>query len=233
MEFLKQEQRCSASGELSNGHESEIDAESIFQEVSRLADNSDTRSVDELLREAELLLQHHNFMDNFSQNQKKKSKAAASLKSQSTIQMNSKYTKSIENVKPRNALNKLINGYLAPANLKDPAKTLNTPETPTPTNPLSNNSNNTFNAFVDNLPSESVISEESVPLDLRGNTTSSVKSSSSSNNTTGKDITTKQMDDDDTDDGTDTVSLFLQYYSILFGCEIITTVFFCEVCLTL
>ncbi|XP_037824184.1 uncharacterized protein LOC119612453 [Lucilia sericata] len=201
MEFLKQEQKCGGPDDLSNGHDSEIDAESIFQEVSRLADNSDTRSVDELLREAELLLQHHHFMDNFAQNPKKKnSKPAQALKTQtqSTIQMNSKYTKSIENVKPPNMVNKLINGYVDP-----------TPETPTPTNPLSTGSNNnTFNAFVDNLPSESVLSEESVPLDLQGTTTASVKSSSSSNNTTGKDITTKQMDGDDTDDGTDTQKLY-------------------------
>ncbi|TMW42790.1 hypothetical protein DOY81_012131 [Sarcophaga bullata] len=33
MDFLKQEQKC-ASGDSGNGHESDIDAESIFQEVS-------------------------------------------------------------------------------------------------------------------------------------------------------------------------------------------------------
>ncbi|KAM7347604.1 uncharacterized protein ACRADG_007150 [Cochliomyia hominivorax] len=210
MEFLKQEQKCGGPGELSNGHDSEIDADSIFQEVSRLADNSDTRSVDELLREAELLLQHHHFIDSFATTQKKKNSSkpntfALKTQTQSTIQMNSKYTKSIENVKPRSMPNKLINGYITPGNHKDPPKKSYTPETPTPTNPLSSNSNNTFNAFVDNLPSESVISEESVPIDLQANTTASVKSSSSSNNTTGKDITTKQMDGDDTDDGTDTI----------------------------
>lgn len=216
MEFLKQEHKCGAPGELGNGHDSDIDAESIFQEVSRLADNSDTRSVDELLREAELLLQHHNFLDSFVPTQKKKSLKSkeeifkVKSQSQNTIQMNSKYTKSIENVKPRNAANtKLINGYTTCQNEKISPKTSFTPETPTPTNPLSSNSNNTFNAFVDNLPSESVISEESAPLDLQANTTASVKSSSSSNNTTGKDITTKQMDGDDTDEGTDTVSLCL------------------------
>lgn len=213
MDFLKQEQKC-ASGDSGNGQESDIDAESIFQEVSRLADSSDTRSVDELLREAELLLQHHNYADHFNTHKKKKS-AKLSKATQSTIQMNAKYTKSIENVKPPITQTKLLNGYYPPIVLKDKQKVAQTPETPTPTNSigLRNGSNMSFKAFVDNLPSESVISEESIPRDMQGNaTTASIKSSSSSNNTTGKDITTKQMDDDDTDEGTDTVSDFFEMF---------------------
>lgn len=53
IEFLKNEKQC-----LVNGHtdDSEMDINSIFDEISRLSDNSDQRSVDEILREAEILL---------------------------------------------------------------------------------------------------------------------------------------------------------------------------------
>lgn len=52
LEFLNQEQKCLNSGE----NDSELDIESIFEEINRLSDESDERSVDEILREAELLL---------------------------------------------------------------------------------------------------------------------------------------------------------------------------------
>lgn len=54
MEFLNQEQNCLISTE--NDVTSELDIDSIFEEINRLSDESDERSVDEILREAELLL---------------------------------------------------------------------------------------------------------------------------------------------------------------------------------
>lgn len=49
IEFLNQEQKCM-------DNDSELDIESIFEEINRLSDESDERSVDEILREAELLM---------------------------------------------------------------------------------------------------------------------------------------------------------------------------------
>ncbi|XP_075157470.1 uncharacterized protein LOC142230726 [Haematobia irritans] len=228
MEFLRQEQKCSGGDGIStNGHDSEVDVESIFQEVSRLADNSDNRSVEELLREAELLL-HQNFMGNIRQPENKSTMVKANANGTSsqkltadkspapilatTIQMNSKYTKSIENVPPHSSLIKLINGY-APAStpLDDCSPPLMTPETPTVTYSLSDVGpsglgGNTFNNFINSLPSESVISKESPLLDMPEENTATLNQCSSNDNTT-KDITTKNMldGDDDTDDGTDTI----------------------------
>lgn len=51
IEFLNNEQQC-----LNADNESELDIDSIFEEINRLSDESDGRSVDEILREAELLL---------------------------------------------------------------------------------------------------------------------------------------------------------------------------------
>lgn len=236
MEFLRQEQNCYQAGgdTMTNGHDCEVDAESIFQEVSRLADNTDTRSVEELLREAELLLQHQNFMGDIRPTENKQTKpktkiAAGDAKlttpnsttipvvpQATTIQMNSKYTKSIENVHPRDTLIKLINGYVpASTPLDDCSPPLMTPETPTVTYSLSDvgaggggGGGNTFNNFVNNIPSESVISEESPLVELPEENTATLNQCSSNDNTT-KDMTTKNLmdGDDDTDDGTDTVSL--------------------------
>lgn len=52
IEFLNQEQKC--LNPIDN--DSELDIESIFEEINRLSDESDERSLDEILREAELLL---------------------------------------------------------------------------------------------------------------------------------------------------------------------------------
>lgn len=233
MEFLRQEQNCYQAGgdTMTNGHDCEVDAESIFQEVSRLADNTDTRSVEELLREAELLLQHQNFMGDIRPTENKQTKPKTKIVAgdvklttsnsttipvvpqATTIQMNSKYTKSIENVHPRDTLIKLINGYVpASTPLDDCSPPLMTPETPTVTYSLSDvgaggGGGNTFNNFVNNIPSESVISEESPLVELPEENTATLNQCSSNDNTT-KDMTTKNLmdGDDDTDDGTDTVS---------------------------
>lgn len=52
IEFLNNEKECLHLTD--NG--SEIDIDSIFEEINRLSDESDERSVDEILREAELLI---------------------------------------------------------------------------------------------------------------------------------------------------------------------------------
>lgn len=54
IEFLNQEQKCLIPTE--NDLTSELDIDSIFEEINRLSDESDERSVDEILREAELLM---------------------------------------------------------------------------------------------------------------------------------------------------------------------------------
>lgn len=54
IEFLNQEQKSLIATE--NDLTSELDIDSIFEEINRLSDESDERSVDEILREAELLL---------------------------------------------------------------------------------------------------------------------------------------------------------------------------------
>lgn len=54
IEFLNQEQNSLIATE--HDLTSELDIDSIFEEINRLSDESDERSVDEILREAELLL---------------------------------------------------------------------------------------------------------------------------------------------------------------------------------
>lgn len=54
IEFLNHEQKCLIPSE--NDLTSELDIDSIFEEINRLSDESDERSVDEIIREAELLM---------------------------------------------------------------------------------------------------------------------------------------------------------------------------------
>lgn len=56
IEFLKNEKQCNALNGVQDNDDSEVDIESIFEEINRLSDESDERSVDEILREAEILL---------------------------------------------------------------------------------------------------------------------------------------------------------------------------------
>lgn len=58
IEFLTHEQKC-----LAQDNDSEIDIDSIFEEINRLSDDSDERSVDEILREAEILLSRQEQFD--------------------------------------------------------------------------------------------------------------------------------------------------------------------------
>lgn len=52
IEFLNNERECLQLVE----NDTEVDIDSIFEEINRLSDESDERSMDEILREAELLL---------------------------------------------------------------------------------------------------------------------------------------------------------------------------------
>lgn len=61
IEFLNQEQKCLIPSEADLT--SELDIDSIFEEINRLSDGSDERSVDEILREAELLLSKQQQID--------------------------------------------------------------------------------------------------------------------------------------------------------------------------
>ncbi|XP_069966368.1 serine-rich adhesin for platelets [Bactrocera oleae] len=223
LEFLAREQECCT----------EADTESIFQEVSRLADNSDTRSVDEILREAELLMQQSIFGCTDRAAPCKQLKVSGGNKSKSNqlnqpqpnsavheqiqqspvatqnIKLNSKYTKRIENVSPTQKQmqtvphTRLTNGncthkekmksqkngleYSVLATADATLTATNTPQTPTAATPIGNQR---FDAFVDNLPSVSVISEESTPKDMQ------------TMMSTDADVTTMALlngDDDDTD----------------------------------
>lgn len=74
IEFLNQEQKCLHPSD--NDLNSELDVDSIFEEINRLSDESDERSVDEILREAELLLSKQKQIEsdlNRSQHDDKKS----------------------------------------------------------------------------------------------------------------------------------------------------------------
>ncbi|XP_059617143.1 centrosomal protein of 162 kDa isoform X2 [Phlebotomus argentipes] len=54
LEFLTHEQKCLEG--LLEGTSTDVDIESIFEEINRLSDNSDERSVEEILKEAEMLM---------------------------------------------------------------------------------------------------------------------------------------------------------------------------------
>ncbi|GAB0087194.1 hypothetical protein DMENIID0001_014750 [Sergentomyia squamirostris] len=56
LEFLSHEQKQKCLEELLEGSNSDVDIDSIFEEINRLSDNSDERSVDEILKEAEMLM---------------------------------------------------------------------------------------------------------------------------------------------------------------------------------
>lgn len=60
IEFLNHEQKCLVHD---TDVDSELDVESIFEEINRLSDDSDERSVDEILREAEILLSRQEHFD--------------------------------------------------------------------------------------------------------------------------------------------------------------------------
>ncbi|KAL7744772.1 hypothetical protein ACLKA6_007072 [Drosophila palustris] len=204
IEFLAKEQDCSIEP---------ADPDSIFQEVSRLSDNTDMRSVDELLLEAERLIQQQlrlgggdgdgdgdgDANGNYAvqlkpsaqvDRQTPSSSSPQSLSSpQNSIKLNTRYTRSIEHVKSSSQPKPGKPTSLSPKQAKAQESNVQTPQE------LSNSGN--FVAFVENLPSESVISEESTPKDMLNMRTPNG----------GEAIAQFQLEQlDNTDDDEDTVS---------------------------
>lgn len=216
IEFLAKEQDCN----IEPG-----DPDIIFREVSRLSDSNDTRSVDELLQEAERLIQQQlrlggaesagdmNCIDGLqlqfaADRQTPSSTSPLSLSSpQNSIKLNTRYTRSIEHVAMRSNAPTSPN---AKSNLPTTQTRTHSPNrTPTKTarveSPVAvpaaqtpkdhGNCAGSFVAFVDSLPSESIISEESTPKEMVNQTT------------TAEAMAQLQLEQlDNTDDDEDTVS---------------------------
>ncbi|KAL9880370.1 uncharacterized protein ACN2A1_011869 isoform 2-T2 [Glossina fuscipes fuscipes] len=196
LEFLKQEQNCyenGASSNVNNDHDSEADADSIFQEISRLADNSDTRSVDELLREAELLLKHQNVLE------KKHSSHTSFIQSSFTLESSAVKVKSKSFQTPKTEKMVLSNGNKNTSYSSSATTVVATPDSDTLTSTVANEECK-FNHFADNVPTESLISQESAPQVFNCNNTVI------SANNTSKDIDTQQqLNGEEPDEGTDTI----------------------------
>lgn len=200
MEFLAKEQDCGLA---------DPDPESIFQEVSRLSDSSDMRSVDELLQEAERLIQQQLRLGGITTDLQAAGDqsvedggggggagamgdaSSSPLSSpHSSIRLNTRYTHRIEHVPVSVSLSKPPKAIVAVASRATSTTTTFTTITSTSTatyattitrprscskssaSPTSlaqtpnPEASGVFAEFVDNLPSESVISEESTPKDL-------------------------------------------------------------------
>lgn len=203
MEFLAKEQDCGLA---------DPDPESIFQEVSRLSDSSDMRSVDELLQEAERLIQQQLRLGGITTDMQAAGDQAVKgvedggggggagavgdassspLSSpHSSIRLNTRYTHRIEHVPLSVSVPKPPKAIVAVASRATSTTTTFTTITSTSTatyattitrprscskssaSPTSlaqtpnPEASGVFAEFVDNLPSESVISEESTPKDL-------------------------------------------------------------------
>ncbi|XP_055843279.1 centrosomal protein of 162 kDa isoform X2 [Episyrphus balteatus] len=141
LEFLNKEQECFYG---SSRDTSEINDEIIFEQVNRLADNSDTRSVDEILREAELLINNQ---------------LVTSTTSASSVAAVVKGTNGgFENYKKSSLINSECGGHSV--------------DIVTPSCVVKESSNseivvNNFDKVVDNVHLDSVISDESTPKDMR------------------------------------------------------------------
>ncbi|XP_016981170.1 uncharacterized protein LOC108046119 [Drosophila rhopaloa] len=173
IEFLAKEQDC-------GGILTDPDPESIFQEVSRLSDSTDMRSVDELLQEAERLIQQqlrlggiapetessgpHVPSKTFGEEAAPGDGSSSSPQSSphSSIRLNTRYTHRIEHLPtPLPPKSAGINGKIRPRSGSKSSASPTSVQTP-----LDSNNGCGFAAFVENLPSESVISEESTPKDM-------------------------------------------------------------------
>lgn len=215
IEFLAKEQDC--------GGLADPDPESIFQEVSRLSDSTDMRSVDELLQEAERLIQQQLRLGGISteldsgnsepmealtartnggeEGSAASSSSPLSASPHSSIRLNTRYTHRIEHLPaPLPPKPAVANGKTRPRSGSKSSASSTAVQTPMEAMPQMNGSMEGhgngagFAAFVDNLPSESVISEESTPKDM-----------DMENNT----ATLAQLElqlQDNTDDDEDTVS---------------------------
>ncbi|XP_026848379.1 centrosomal protein of 162 kDa isoform X2 [Drosophila persimilis] len=227
IDFLAKEQDCGV----------DADPESIFQEVSRLSDNTDTRSVDELLQEAERLIQQQLRLGGLStdtvrnrlnahvsgaaddggggdsecngdagqgkdraksQNQTPSHTPSSSPQSSphSSIRLNTRFTHRIEHSppKPGGPVRALpVSSHSRP---KSKSSASSTPaQTPHELNGTldSQSGCEEFAAFVDNLPSESVISEESTPKDMHNTTAALAQLQSQLDNTDDDEDTMEEM----------------------------------------
>lgn len=224
IEFLAKEQDCNIEAD---------DPDIIFREISRLSDSNDTRSVDELLQEAERLIQQQlrlsggdggdiNFIDGLqlqfkagpvacplTDRQTPSSASPLSLSSpQNSIKLNTFYTRSIEtspNAKPSVDTPQSQTQTQTQTQTHSPIQTqrrgqierqTESPvQLPAQTPKDHSNCGGSFVAFVDSLPSESIISEESTPKDMQNHTI------------TAEAMAQLQLEQlDNTDDDEDTVS---------------------------
>ncbi|KAH8265709.1 hypothetical protein KR038_009019 [Drosophila bunnanda] len=194
IEFLAKEQDC--------GGLADPDPESIFQEVSRLSDSNDMRSVDELLQEAERLIQQQLRLGGIATDLDvghaesseplafrtnggagagsvaggdASSSSPPSASPHSSIRLNTRYTHRIEHVPaPLPPKTPVVNGNGGKARPRSGSKSSASPTSVAEMTPQMSGSTEGngactgagFAAFVDNLPSESVISEESTPKDM-------------------------------------------------------------------
>ncbi|XP_017869601.1 PREDICTED: centrosomal protein of 162 kDa [Drosophila arizonae] len=215
IEFLAKEQDCTLEP---------ADPETIFQEVNRLADSSDMRSVDELLLEAERLIQQQLRLgdgdgdgvgdgdidgdgDGDISCQLQMPSTTPSPQSlaspQNSIKLNTRYSRCISSsttttTTTTTTMSTIKSSTKSPCQAKVNAtnnkvtslgnSTASTP--PTAAEPLTN-----FVAFVDNLPSESVISEESTPKDLHNHT-------HNGGGTLARQLQLEQVDNTDDDEDT-------------------------------
>ncbi|XP_002036865.2 centrosomal protein of 162 kDa [Drosophila sechellia] len=174
IEFLAKEQDC-------GGILNDPDPESIFEEVSRLSDSTDMRSVDELLQEAERLIQQQlrlggivpkldalgpiappKSLGEEAATGGDGSSSSPQSSPHSSIRLNTRYTHRIEHLPvPLAPKTVAVNGRVRPRSGSKSSASPTSVQTP-----LESSNGCVFAAFVDNLPSESVISEESTPKDM-------------------------------------------------------------------
>lgn len=220
IEFLAKEQDCNIEP---------ADPDIIFREVSRLSDSNDTRSVDELLQEAERLIQQQlrlggdgggdiNCIDGMqlqfkagpvagplTDRQTPSSTSPLSLSSpQNSIKLNTHYTRSIETIPnakpsvgtPQSQTQTQTHSPIQTQRQGQIERQTDSPvQLPAQTPKDHSNCGGSFVAFVDSLPSESIISEESTPKDMQNHTI------------TAEAMAQLQLEQlDNTDDDEDTVS---------------------------
>ncbi|EDW82390.2 uncharacterized protein Dwil_GK25152 [Drosophila willistoni] len=212
LEFLAKEQDCNGvTGIAGIGGGGEVDPESIFREVSRLSDSSDMRSVDELLLEAERLIQKQlrlgrigatgggDDSDDVNQDVATARRQGQSTplspsplsSPHSTIRLNKRFTRRIEmDQKKTTTATTTPSPSVFVKSISSSAGTSITTIVSPQKDGAAANQNNNFSTFVDNLPSESIISEESTPKDMHNRTET---------------LTQLQLHTDNTDDDEDTM----------------------------
>lgn len=212
IEFLQQEQSCyeNGYGRTSNGesnYDCDVDVESIFKEINRLSDSTDTRSVDELLREAEMLLKRQS--DDFSLGDESSVQKEVGQGDNNSINIpfpmkeitkkscTSTATPRASTSSPHSSRQQC----LTPNNRTPSIKSvISTPSTCTPLNPVAGGIQH-FKDIADCLiGTESILSQESAPLGLNNNTFTSRDRTANANNDDHQELD---------DEGTDTVSAII------------------------